>query len=390
MASKVSPPDTQALLHPLLACLPTAFVSPRPPPALLPLLSPILRQRVHHLSATSGPSDTWLSLLSWDRENSAKLPAIVENMHLEPHPVSGEIELEDVGEARYRRVDEETLQARIEAPELGLGFVYVWCASDEGGGSPGWRLAELRALEGSGDESTRWFATIYEAEENSDAVARRKAPAINGRNASYASTGSNDDDYWNAYDRSPGRTPQKSSPAPPSLSSVQQPSQQELEYFARYMSEVQPAMDPHDPDEEGINPQESTLHGNTISNTQGGARRAFEPTETDESRLGTNGYDSSMPAVAASIEAAQPSVANATRAQIETPRPTSSASLDGFARLERKASIASQAEVAIKQHISTDMKSLFRLSQAAGIERAEFERIIKTELECLSLMDLDE
>lgn len=389
MVSKISPPDPHALLYPLLACLPTAFVSPRPPPALLPLLSPILRQRVHHLSATSDTSESWLKLLSWDRERAAKLPGVIENMQLEPHPVSGEIELEDIREALYRRLDEETLQARVDVQEVALTFLFVWCASDEAGGGAGWRLAELRALEDA-EDGTTWYENLSEAEENYAAVARTRLSAVNVRNGSVVSTGSNDDDYWNAYDRSPGRTPQKRSPAPPQTTSIQQPSQQELEYFARYMSEVQPAMDPHDPDEQGIDPKESTLHGNTMSAAQNVGQRSFQPTETDVTSLGPNGYDSSIP-----------SFRNGTRfdsiteepkaVEIEHPRPASSSSGEGsVARLERRAASVTQAEVAIKQHISTDLKSLFRLSRAAGIEREEFERIVKTELDCLGLMDVDQ
>ena len=91
------PPDSRQLLPPLLACLPTAFVSPRPPPALLPLLSPLLRQRLNFLSSGSASrGDGWLPLLSWDAERAAKLTPIVEHMELEPHPVSGEVEMDDV------------------------------------------------------------------------------------------------------------------------------------------------------------------------------------------------------------------------------------------------------------------------------------------------------
>jgi hypothetical protein len=45
--------------------------------------------------------------------------------------------------------------------------------------------------------------------------------------------------------------------------------------------------------------------------------------------------------------------------------------------------------VGIKQHISTDIKSLYRLAKSGGIERAEFERIVKTELDMLAMMDLE-
>ena len=115
------PPDSRELLPPLLACLPTSFVSPRPPPALLPLLSPLLRQRVNFLSTNNtSRSDGWLPLLSWDTQRAAKLAPVVERMHLEPHPVSGELELDDVRPAKYRRLDEETLHSRLEVEQFEL------------------------------------------------------------------------------------------------------------------------------------------------------------------------------------------------------------------------------------------------------------------------------
>lgn len=77
------------------------------------------------------------------------------------------------------------------------------------------------------------------------------------------------------------------------------------------------------------------------------------------------------------------------------PRPTSSAGSSGsdtVERLERKARIEAsreQSEVGIKQHISTSVKSLYRLAKVAGIERSEFERLVRTELDVLGLMDED-
>ncbi|KAL9032118.1 MAG: hypothetical protein Q9180_006688, partial [Flavoplaca navasiana] len=75
----IPPPAAETLLPPLLACLPTAFASTRPPPALLPLLSPILRQRVQLLSgSTSSPSDSWLTKLTWDPTKAEGLAPVVE------------------------------------------------------------------------------------------------------------------------------------------------------------------------------------------------------------------------------------------------------------------------------------------------------------------------
>jgi hypothetical protein len=51
---------------------------------------------------------------------------------------------------------------------------------------------------------------------------------------------------------------------------------------------------------------------------------------------------------------------------------------------------ALQAQRGIKMHISTDIKSLFRLAKSSGMDRAEFEEIIRRELDVLSLLEQDE
>jgi hypothetical protein len=380
--------------------LPTAFVSSKPPPALLPLLTPILKQRVHLHTASGPSSDSWLKLLSWDATRAEKLPEVIEEIHLEPHPVSGEIELEDVQIVQYRRLDPETLHSRLHLEQFGLLPVYLWCLGDGQGNEQGWKLAELRSLQDK-EDGTEWFDGIDEADEHSGS-ARTAPPRIldgpHGTNGTDGANGANshsndaaeemkqeddDDDYWASYDQAPSQTPAKNrSPAPPPLRSTgaaQPPSTQELEYFARYMSEVQPAMDPHDPSEEQIAPGESTLNGHTIiPSTRSPKHRPVETTN-----LGSQGYDSSLP----------PAQENGSKAEegIIHPRPSSSGSMaSSVENLESKAANSSQAEIGVKQHISTDIKSLFRLARSAGIEREEFERIVKTELEMLAMLDLDE
>ncbi|KAK5047390.1 hypothetical protein LTR16_011172, partial [Cryomyces antarcticus] len=76
--------------------------------------------------------------------------------------------------------------------------------------------------------------------------------------------------------------------------------------------------------------------------------------------------------------------------EISHPRPSSPSSQGSVARLELEAASQSQMEIGVKQHISTDIKSLFRLARTAGIDRQEFERIVKTELEVLSLLEADD
>jgi len=370
-------PDPRELLPPLLACLATATASKQVPPGLLPLLSPILRQRLQLLS--SNASD-WLSLLCWDQQAASSLPHVMERMHVEPHPSSGEIEVEEPDDTLYRRSDPETLHARLVLGEFALVPTYLWCTGGEGRSQ--WLLAELRALQDA-DDGTEWFDSLSEANE---AGFRPKPAQANGSvphqmphmgtqaEPAMQDAEEEDDDgsYWAAYDQTPAQTPGlKRSPVPVANRRAQAgPSQSELEYFARYASEVQPALDAHDPDEENPAAAESTLNGNLFSYTQ---QPQTEPLET--SHLGPNGSDG--------LER----VETRTSRDLRHPRPSSSASSHSVDKLERTAAFHSQAELAIKQHISTDIKSLFRLARASGIEREEFERIIQRELEVLPMLE---
>ncbi|KAF2788830.1 hypothetical protein K505DRAFT_352935 [Melanomma pulvis-pyrius CBS 109.77] len=393
-AHHIPPPDSRDLLPPLLACLSTAHASKQPPPALLPLLSPILRQRLQLLA-----SDNWLPLLCWDKQVASKLPQILSGIQLEPHPVSGEIEVDEPDRILYRRSDPETLHSRLVLSEFGLIPTYLWCTGGERGNR--WELAELRGAQDA-EDGTQWFTTMSEANEKGF---RRTPIKTNGAVSQATTTGvsqpepaqqdeDDDDAYWAAYDQTPSQTPQqKRSPAPNPNSRVQLPTQSELEYFARYAAEVQPALDSHDPDEEGLAPGESTLNGNSLN-----IQRSLQTEPLETSNLGPNGYDSSLPpaftadaangrsGVKEHIEVVDP---DDRFAALNHPRPSSSASSSSVEKLERQAKTHSQAELAIKQHISTDMKSLFRLARTAGIEREEFERIIMRELEVLPLLEQD-
>ncbi|RMZ66799.1 hypothetical protein GMOD_00002167 [Pyrenophora seminiperda CCB06] len=364
-------PDSRELLPPLLACLSTASASKDVPPGLLPLLSPILRQRVQLLSSTE-----WLSLLCWDQEVAGRLPQIIEKILVEPHPSSGEIEVEEPDQILYRRSDPETLHAKLVLGEYDLIPTYLWCTGGDGGSQ--WLLAELRGI-ADAEDGTEWFESIAEADEAG--FRRKPIPGkSNGikpqevviQEEPVAAEEDDDGSYWAAYDQTPGRTPQtQRSPAPRAGSTTQTgPTQSELEYFARYASEVQPALDAHDPDEENAAAGESTLNGNALSYSR-----------TPQAEPVVYGNDSAV-----HIESIAQDQSVATY-ELSHPRPSSSASSNSVERLERKAENSSQAELAIKQHISTDIKSLFRLAKASGIDREEFERIIQRELEVLPFLE---
>ncbi|KAF2147695.1 hypothetical protein K461DRAFT_233797 [Myriangium duriaei CBS 260.36] len=377
--ANVPAPDPRELLPPLLACLPTAFASPRPPPALLPLLSPILRQRVQYSSGTSG-ADGWLSLLSWDPDRASKLAGKVEGLQLEAHPVSGELEVEDVDAIRYRKMDEETLHARLEAGEFDLLPIYVWCETDTqgGGGGPGWKLSELRALEDR-EDGTEWHATVAEAEASSST--RQPPPTqTNGTHTLHPNTQSandedDDDDYWASYDRSSGPTPAKQSPAPnsqPFSTSRQSASQQgpaDDDYYARY-STVQPALDSHDPDEEpAAATSESTLHGNTLL-----SRAAPAPERPVQRSL----YPADSPSLAPEPIAPRPL------------SPASTSSSKSVERLEQRARTEAdltRAEDGVRRFIGTEIRQLFRLARSVGMDKDEFDECVTRELEVVGMLE---
>ncbi|QIW98222.1 hypothetical protein AMS68_003740 [Peltaster fructicola] len=252
-------PEPRDLLPPLLACLPTTFLSPQPPPALLPLLAPTLRQRVTYLTSNSSNQDGWVTLLNWDRDQAAKLPSLVEHLDLEPHPVSGEVEIADVRAVKYRRLDDETLQTRLEVEQFELLPIYVWVENDEHGQTgPGWKLTELKSLEDIEDGSD-WHDEAANANAAYTPNAQPERVASAQPQEAHGNDYGNDDDYWAAYDRTPGQTPalEQATRSQAQTSSAGA----EDDYYARYGSEVQPALDAHDPDEESIQSTLDTRRG---------------------------------------------------------------------------------------------------------------------------------
>ncbi|PYI25958.1 hypothetical protein BP00DRAFT_430791, partial [Aspergillus indologenus CBS 114.80] len=374
--------EPRMLLPPLLACLPTAFVSSQPPPALLPLLSPIIRQRVKIFTTVSAsPTDSWLQLLCWDSASAERLQSLVDGASFEPHPVSGEIDLPDDIPIRYKRLDEETLQSQIQLPEYSLKVIYVWCPDDEEGGGAAWRVAEVLPQDSSVGEDGVWSISIGEANahQREQGTANKVAATGNNGQATTAATQSNgkdtqeeeddDDDYWAQYDATPGRTPAVKTPAPNAVSSLQQ---SDADYYSQY-DDVQPAMDNHDPEEEQPEIGPSSLNGDMLARLLqrqvSGSNPDTSAHATEEhSAIGTNG---------------------AYAMSLNHPRPSSisSGSSDPVAKLEQEAENQSAYEVGVKQHIGSNIKSLFRLAKATGLSRSDFQTLVKTELELLDVSD---
>lgn len=387
MSTSVTTSKVEQLLAPLLASLPAASVSPQPPTALLPLLSPILRQRVQILSSTS--DEPWLPLLCYDASNISKLEQAIRNDRLEAHPVSGEVEIdwESEVEIQYKRIDEETLQALVILRDLSLSVRLVWCVGDELGGGDGWRIGEVGAYDRENQEG--WGKKNIASAETAFLSGTPQVSTRAGGTLSNVSNGSkylevedddDDDDYWAQYDNTPSRTPApKHSPAPQSMQSGSKSADDEDSYYAQY-ADVQPAMDSHDPDEAAQNGTVETSLGqddqitSTLKQNLQNHMPSHEvkPWDSESSSAIMNGGE---------------------YVEVVQPRPgsrTSSSGSETVAKLEKRAEAREQNEVGIKQHISTSVKSLYRLAKVAGIERAEFDRLIRTELDCLSLMDEDD
>ncbi|PNY25826.1 Uncharacterized protein TCAP_04239 [Tolypocladium capitatum] len=384
MTVAIAPPDHASLLAPLLPALPAAAASTHPATKVLPLLSPILRQRVQLLSASS--SKPWLRLLCYDAGNAGKLAKIARSPGLDPHPVSGEVEVDWSYEAetRYRRRDAETLQALVALSELGLAFLLVYCVNDQEGGGDGWRVGEVTVTDRPSPFSHfDGVSTIAEAERqfNEGQTGKATVVQVNGANGvgrADGDDGDDDDDYWGRYDASPARTPAaKRSPAPQASRASQSANPFRLasaedEYFAQY-DQVQPAMDNYDPDEEAqkahaMTPLGLGRHNTTLAHPQ--------PGEAQRSGLlGRPDAVSGRPPVASGMA---------------HPRPESSASSNGshtVARLEETAGKQEQNEFGVKQHVSRSIRSLYMLSRASGVDRDEFERLVKTELDLLGMME---
>ncbi|KAI9761923.1 MAG: hypothetical protein M4579_000706 [Chaenotheca gracillima] len=390
MVQFILPLDPKALLPPLLACLPTAFVSPRPPPALLPLLSPILRQRVQLLSETLSRSESWLSLLCWDDEQGQRLPEVVEGnqAYFEPHPVSGEVEFKDLAPTQYRRLDQETLQAKVTLQDFGLETIFLWCPGESDNGtaqteSP-WKVAEVR-IAGARPSSDEWHQTIADANEAHSSS--KEVHALQAADASHAEAArdvtssygneitpnedDDDDDYWQQYDRTPGNR-ESPDPTRPGRQNVAS----EEEHYARY-GDVQPAMDN---DEPSVNGQPKDEHRAPSPQGKPDFEKQILDRMAHDPLLGSH----QGPPPAAASEAQRNPISTSSLSSAPSSRPSNPA-----AHLEDLAASQNISETGVKQHISTSMKSLFRLSRTVGMDREEFVRLVNTELEVLSLMDAE-
>ncbi|KAI9809035.1 MAG: hypothetical protein M1825_002324 [Sarcosagium campestre] len=388
MTELIPPLDYQQRLPPLLACLSTSYASPLPPPALLPLLSPLLGQRVRLISNPSSDSGygSWLPLLCWNPAKEMQIGGVVEDAQLEPHPVSGEIELQEPPRITYRRVDYETLYARAIMEDLKLKVIYVWCEKDDESEAC-WRIHEVSTYD-VGDEDGPpdfWHPTVNSAERWNrycirDYILNEDGEYVENKNDDDDDDGDggdgdeddedDDDSYWRQYDNTPARTPApvRSPIATPAAANGTSRRTSEDEYYAQY-KDVQPALDKDD-----AGRQTQVASPPTAGNGRESDRTASPPLPGRIMRE--------------SIPGPREAKHDHSRESISTSRNSSPHS--SIVRLESLAITQSHAEFGVKQHICTSIKSLYRLARAAGIEREDFERAVRTQMDLLELMDEDD
>lgn len=397
MPSSYPIPHIRYLLPPLLASLPAATVSHHPPEALLSVLSPILRQRLKLLSA----NEPWIGLLCYDSNNTNRLSKVVLKDKFDLHPISGEVEVDWDGEVRtqYRRVDEETLQALVCLSDLQLCIKLIWVVGDPERGD-GWRIGEVGAIDVT-DDMTWGHDTIDEAELNfkthSSSTQSRLTNGTFGLPSIWqcveaSQEEDNDDDYWAQYDQTPARTPGPHHAPPPQTTSHEPMTgiSPEDAYYAQYAS-VQPAMDSYDPDEAAQNGEVET----TLGKVGIGKELRHELTSHPEFAGTAHNQNVALASLGLGQSDARGLRDKSEQRDLVQPRPSSSQSSNGsatVAHLERAAAHESmgQSEMAVKQHIGYTVKSLYRLSKAAGIDRSEFGRLVSMELELLSVGEEDD
>ncbi|KAJ4394227.1 hypothetical protein N0V93_003444 [Gnomoniopsis smithogilvyi] len=397
MASTITAPNLRDILTPLLPSLPAAAMSSQPAPGILRLLSPILRQRVQLFSSTS--NDPWLRLMTYDKSKETRLSEVARSDRLEPHPVSGEVELDldyDV-QVQYRRLDEETLQALVVLDEFELFFRLVYCVNDEAGGGDGWRVGEVSVPDKQSTlASFAGYPNVAEAEKAfgakgaSTASSTLRAPSVGHQTVPQQDEDDDDDDYWARYDATPARTPQiKQSPAPEARQQnhmVQRDiSDADEAYYAQYDS-VQPAMDNHDPDEAEMAEQLGQAPPPPLGLQYSPSDMKAAGDETDDMDE-INGSWTLAPSPSARSRDEEERTS-----ALAHPRPESSASSNGsntVLKLEEQAGRQEQSEFGVKQHVSRSIRSLFMLSRTAGIDRDEFERMVRNELDVLGMVEND-
>ncbi|KAI6249408.1 hypothetical protein HI914_02200 [Erysiphe necator] len=370
-------PRLDVLIEPLLAMLSFAGESTTAPTALLPLLSPILRQRVRLLSSSA--KESWSSLLCYDDAVASKLMALIPSSRLELHPVSGQVEIDwdSETEIQFKRLDKETLQALVSLPTLDLTVKLVWCVNDFEGvdSQDGWRIGEVGTC--TVDDTNWGVKSILLAEQeftlketqNQDTYSCVKNEKSTFIPEIEEEKEDDDDKYWDQYDDMSAQTP-----AYDQSSTIQKNSttgvEGDDEYYASY-DVVQPVLDNHDPDKDM---KFDLFKGKTTQNTSKESPIICGPNNSSSQRdiyeaWNENSLGSSIFITSKSLP---PSGEDG---DVES-------SGSAVTRPERQALVC---EKAIKTHIGTSLKSLYRLAHTCGIGQREFDRLVRNQLDLMSV-----
>ncbi|KAK6339870.1 hypothetical protein TWF718_009259 [Orbilia javanica] len=417
MVASIPPPTLSSLLPAFLAQLPASFASPKPPPSLPPLLTPLTRSRLTHLSFNLTTENSWLSLLTWS-SNPSDGQLLQEHLasqdyyflHQPPSPNT-------FLSKGFRRLDSETLQCLISIPELELVVLYQFVADDliseSGEIGNAWKVHDVRLA----DEDVflsggRFLESIDAAEEQFRSVPKYTAGYTFGSNFQQSQRqeeedDDEDDDYWGRYDDEETESVAGDEDARPPVTNhqYQQPQshvqiaasllarrvlqeqtdqeqqqkeeedKEEEEYYARYAN-VEPVLDNPTPTTaaEGLDRRDSISTNITSASTTFDAQTMSTPLTAF-----THPSTKVSPVITATT--------TINNHASHHPKPEVATAKKIVAGLESAAEVHTQGEVAIQQHVSTSIKSLYRLWKAGGMDGEEFGRFLEREVEVLRVVE---
>ncbi|EWC44907.1 hypothetical protein DRE_00966 [Drechslerella stenobrocha 248] len=412
MVLSIPPPVLADLLPAFLSHIPASFASPKPPPSLPPLLTPLTRSRLAHLSFNlpSSAESSWLSLLTWssDPADGQGLHDHLASqdyyfLHQEPSPAT-------YASKGFRRLDTETLQALVAIPEIELLVVYQF-TTDDSLPAGAWKAHDMRLAD---DEDVllragSWHTSIDAAEDSFRSAPRftsALAPAAVAGKQLYqddhknddSGDGDDDDDYWGRYDDEDTESSAGDhvNATAPSASQQQSPVQvaasllarrvladddidmtkAEDEYYSRYAN-VEPVLD------RGASSDTTTT---TTATAVPAAYKYISHADHRRDSLSTahtaaTDVDATSETLSTPLTAfTQPSTQVSPLAQMQLKPEIAS-------ELERAAEVHTQSEIAIRQHVSTSIKSLYRLWKAGGLEAEDFGQMLEREVEVLRLVE---
>ncbi|KAK6352196.1 hypothetical protein TWF730_009026 [Orbilia blumenaviensis] len=421
MVASIPSPALLSLLPAFLSHIPASFASPKPPPSLPPLLTPLTRSRLTHLSfSLNNDSDSsWLSLLTWSSVPSDGKD-LQEHLATQDYYFLHQVPSPNTFVSKgYRRLDCETLQTLVSIPELEIIVLYQFIAEDiiseSGEIGHAWKVHDVRLA----DDEERAFLPSGRFWDTIDAAEAAFVNAVpKYSTASYSYSGfqqpgslyqqkqeeedDDDDDYWGRYDDEETESvagdqdqvvqqPQSHVQIAASMLARRvlqdQPAEEdeadkaaEEEYYARYAT-VEPVLDSHPqsasaPEEGGVM---ITDRRDSISTNITSTSTTFDA-QTMSTPLTAFTHPSTK--VSPVMTAADVVVAKTSH-----PKPESGSTKKVIAGLESAAEVHTQSEVAIQQHVSTSIKSLYRLWKAGGMDAEEFGRFLEREVEVLKVVD---